>query len=174
MIYGRELTQFPTAMTPQLTFINALYAERCLFFLGDYLARAVGRVTERGQNESASLLDVEAAFAEDDTIWSWLRGLRVRGHIEAEIAALKSKQAGSVSHSRSGSTGSPTLGGSKSMAAPSIAASRRSQDTTLTYGTRRDRQGSTASTFGLGIVESVSDLLPLSELLKPTTDVLSR
>lgn len=144
-------------MSPQLTFLNALYAERCLFFLGDYLARAVGRVTERGQNESASLLDVEAAFAEDNTIWSWLQGLRVRGHIEAEIATLKSKQAGSVSHSRSASTGSPTLGGSKSTAAPSIAASRKSQDTTLTYGTRRDRQGSTTSTFGLGIVETVSD-----------------
>ncbi|SCV68443.1 BQ2448_564 [Microbotryum intermedium] len=80
----------PENNSPHLTFMLVLYAERCLFHVAEHLIRAVGQVNQRGLSEAVDLRDVELAFAEDDSIWSWLRGMRIRGHLEAEVAASKS------------------------------------------------------------------------------------
>lgn len=156
-----------------ITFITALYAERCLTFIADYLVRAVGRVTERGQSESATLLEVESAFSEDETIWNWMRGMRVRAFIEAEIATSmirsKSSNGGSPPLTRN-SPGSPNLSRLQTQQAATTATNassaspqtsspvlnRSSVDspaTSINYG-RRNREGS--GTWGLGITKTVS------------------
>ena len=78
----------PAPSSPHLTFITALYAERCMTFIAEHIVRAVGRVSERESRvEAAGLKELEAALGEDQSIWTWLKSMRVRAYIEAEIAA---------------------------------------------------------------------------------------
>ncbi|KDE09743.1 hypothetical protein MVLG_00143 [Microbotryum lychnidis-dioicae p1A1 Lamole] len=100
----------PENDSPHLTFMLVLYAERCLFHVAEHLIRAVGQVNQRGLSEAVDLRDVELAFAEDDLIWSWLRGMRIRGHLEAEVAASKSIDSPTNLSRNPKLTSSPKLG----------------------------------------------------------------
>ncbi|SCZ90378.1 BZ3500_MvSof-1268-A1-R1_Chr1-3g01952 [Microbotryum saponariae] len=100
----------PENNSPHLTFMLVLYAERCLSHVAEHLIRAVGQVNQRGLSEAVDLRDVELAFAEDDLIWSWLRGMRIRGHLEAEVAASKSIDSPTNLSRNPKLTSSPKLG----------------------------------------------------------------
>lgn len=100
----------PPPASTHLTFLTALYAERCITYIADYLLRAVGRVAERESGkEAAGLTEVEAAVGEDESLWSWVRGMRVRTYIESEIAGSKGRSSGSQGTHGSASN-SPSLG----------------------------------------------------------------
>ncbi|KAK4704486.1 phospholipase/carboxylesterase, partial [Phenoliferia sp. Uapishka_3] len=82
----------PSPSSPHLTFLTALYAERCLTYIADYIIKAVGRVTEReSRKEAAGLKELEAALSEDQLLWGWLKDMRVRAYIESEIAIAQAK-----------------------------------------------------------------------------------
>ncbi|KAM0756498.1 hypothetical protein T439DRAFT_376677 [Meredithblackwellia eburnea MCA 4105] len=99
----------PAPNSPHLTFITALYTERCLTYLADYILRGVGRVTEReSRKEAAGLRELEAALGEDESIWTWLKSMRVRAYIEAEIANSNARSSNSSGHNH----GSVAGGGS--------------------------------------------------------------
>lgn len=86
----------PSPASTHLTFLTALYAERCITYIADYLLRAVGRVAEQQSGkEAAGLTEVEAAVGEDESLWSWVRGMRVRIYIESELAGTKARSSGS-------------------------------------------------------------------------------
>ncbi|KAI5477920.1 hypothetical protein MNV49_005813 [Pseudohyphozyma bogoriensis] len=72
--------------------LGALYAERCLTYLADYILRAVGRVAERSAStETAGVIELEAAINEDDSLWSWYKTMKIRFAVEAEVAREKAR-----------------------------------------------------------------------------------
>ncbi|KAL8283170.1 hypothetical protein RQP46_005948 [Phenoliferia psychrophenolica] len=90
IISGLGATPSPTS--PHVTFITALYAERCMTYIAEHVVRAVGRVAERESRvEAAGLKELEAALGEDQSVWTWLQGMRVRAYIESEIAAASAR-----------------------------------------------------------------------------------
>lgn len=114
----------PPAGARQITFITALYAERCLTHVAEALLRAISNVVSdrdreagpafiSGQGALATLSDVEAAFAEDVGIWEWYRGMRCRAFVESELSAaglgagLKGVKRGQMVSAE----GSPRMGG---------------------------------------------------------------
>lgn len=79
--------KFPPSITsPHVTFICALYAERCMIQIADYILRSVGRVTERkSATEFSGVAEIETALQEDDSLWSWVKGMRIKRVIEDEL-----------------------------------------------------------------------------------------
>lgn len=131
--------------SPHVTFLTALYAERLLSFVADYILRAVGRVLERHPSkDSATLEEVEAALAEDDALWKWVKGMRVRAYIEAELAKERVRSGGPAQ----GTFGSPVAGRtSTSMSGRGSVDSVGSSARGLLYGGGGGRKGDTGEAF---------------------------
>ncbi|GAA6005734.1 hypothetical protein JCM10207_005316 [Rhodosporidiobolus poonsookiae] len=73
------------AQSDHISFLLALYVERILASLSTHLLRLVASVSARSSSsDTASLVDLETAFKEDDLVWSWAQGMRVRQFIEDE------------------------------------------------------------------------------------------
>ncbi|GAA5831852.1 hypothetical protein JCM11251_003910 [Rhodosporidiobolus azoricus] len=93
----------PTSIpsSPHLTFLLALYVERLLSTLSMHLLRLCGAVSARqSASDVATVADLEVALMEDDLVWSWAQGMRVRRFIEKE--GLREREAAKK--------GSPVLG----------------------------------------------------------------
>ncbi|GAA5914423.1 hypothetical protein JCM6882_008231 [Rhodosporidiobolus microsporus] len=73
------------ASSPHLTFILALYVERLLSTLSLHLLRLCASVSARqSASDLATVSDLEVALMEDDLVWSWAQGMRVRRFVEEE------------------------------------------------------------------------------------------
>ncbi|KAK4054833.1 hypothetical protein OIV83_000757 [Microbotryomycetes sp. JL201] len=145
----------PAGTSACVNFLSAVYAERSLAFMAEYLIRAIGRVAERGTSETATIVDVESAFAEDELIWALLKHMRVRTLIESEAAALRAKLVKSSPssqglHSRNGSVSSIINGKPGAPSSPS--------SSTLGNTGGRQRQSSFSSGLGIhGASKSLAD-----------------
>ncbi|GAA5850040.1 hypothetical protein JCM8547_000990 [Rhodosporidiobolus lusitaniae] len=113
----------PPEGSNHLTFLFALYIERIMTTLSLHLLRLIAAVSARSsQSEVATLSDVEVALMEDDLVWSWAQGLRVRRFIEEGSREEREKLTRSPSIS-SGMTGTSLSGGRGHKKGLSIAAS---------------------------------------------------
>ncbi|GAA5859600.1 hypothetical protein JCM1840_006366 [Sporobolomyces johnsonii] len=177
-----------------LTFLLVLYIERTFTALSHSLLRSISSVTSRSSHsESASVSDVETAFGEDETIWSWVQSMRVRAWMEDEVrkekersrspvigsggafAALKGHKKRQSTSVASGAMSSTTLSGGRpsfSMNATSITASPATTTTSRT-SIESGQSGSTAgaglvyrkNSLGLGIQSQSSIDDPFDQLL---------
>lgn len=126
-----------------MTFLTALYAERVLSHIADYLLRAIGRVLERqSSKDAATLEEVEAALAEDEAVWSWVKGMRVRAYVDAELAKERLRSGGPVQ----GAFASPLLRTSTTQSARNSIDSVGSSARGLLYG-GGSRKGDTGDAF---------------------------
>ncbi|KAM0793161.1 hypothetical protein ACM66B_000635 [Microbotryomycetes sp. NB124-2] len=143
----------PPGTSSAVSYLTTVYAERSVTFVAEYLLRAIGRVAERGTTETASIVDVENAFAEDELVWALLQHMRVRTLIETEAAALRAKQvkpSPSMTHSRNGSIASISNGRQAVPSSPS--------SSTLGNVGGRERQSSFSSGLGIhGAPKSLAD-----------------
>lgn len=68
-----------------VSFIAAFYLERCLSRIIDHVLRAIGASAARDpRTESVGLDQVEAAFKEDASIWSFVQSMKIMDWIERE------------------------------------------------------------------------------------------
>ena len=75
----------PSPSSPHISFLLALYIERSLTTLATHLLQSISSVMSRSSHSDiATTRDLEVAFGEDESIWSWFQGMRVRGAIEEE------------------------------------------------------------------------------------------
>lgn len=144
--------------SPHVTFLTALYAERALSHVGEYVLLALGRVLERQPGkESAGLAELEAALAEDEALWKWVQGMRVRAYIEGELQKERLRSGGPVQ----GAFSSPVVGGDRRVSIDSVASSAKG----LVYG----RKASMADRVSMvGKVEGSS----LAKLVNGVADCL--
>ncbi|KAK4058103.1 hypothetical protein OIO90_000842 [Microbotryomycetes sp. JL221] len=158
---GRLSRLLPNAFAPEgtssmVTFKVVVYAERCLTWFAEYLLRAIGRVAERGTSETANMIDVEAAFAEDELVWNIIKNMRVQHHVAAEAAAaraklIKSSPSHHSGHSRSGSQGSMSNGLTAN-------GTNSPSSSTLISVVGRERQSSFSSGLGIhGVQKKMTD-----------------
>ena len=121
-------------------------------FIAEHIVRAVGRVSERESRvEAAGLKELEAALGEDQSIWTWLKSMRVRAYIEAEIAAADLRLSNTSGKGRVPAQGSgprrATLTGAGS-GKPRVSSDSVSSGAGLSYGKKE-------KDFGLGAVDAV-------------------
>ncbi|GAA5919082.1 hypothetical protein JCM1841_003738 [Sporobolomyces salmonicolor] len=177
-----------------LTFLLVLYTERAFTALSHSLLRSISSVTFRSSHsESASVSDIETAFGEDETIWSWVQSMRVRTWMEDEVrkekersrspligsggafAALKGHRKRQSTSVASGAISPTTLSGGRpsfSMNGTSMSASPATTATSRT-STESAQSGSTAgaglvyrkNSLGLGIQSQSSIDDPFDQLL---------
>lgn len=127
-----------------MTFLTAFYAERLLSHIADYILRAVGRVLERHPSkDSATLDEVEAALAEDEALWKWVSGMRVRAYIETELARERVRSGGPAQ----GGFASPVVGRSSSVRGRDSVDSVGSSARGLLYGGSSVKKGDTGDAF---------------------------
>ena len=103
-------------------------------FIAEYVVRAVGRVTERESRvEAAGLKELEAALGEDQSIWTWLQGMRVRAYIETEIAAAGGavQVNPAVRRTTAAGAGKPRASSDSSNSAGAISYGKKEKDTGL-------------------------------------------
>ncbi|GAA5994735.1 uncharacterized protein JCM10292_004323 [Rhodotorula paludigena] len=87
--------------SPHVTFLLCLYVERVLSSLAAHLLRLVASVQSRSaDSDLAGAIDVETAWMEDELVWAWLAGMRVRRFITDEANLERQRIA----------RGSPNLG----------------------------------------------------------------
>lgn len=87
--------------SPHVTFLLCLYVERVLSSLAAHLLRLVASVQSRSaDSDLAGAIDVETAWMEDELVWAWLAGMRVRGFVADEANLERQRIA----------RGSPNLG----------------------------------------------------------------
>ncbi|GAA5977305.1 hypothetical protein JCM11641_000060 [Rhodosporidiobolus odoratus] len=80
------------ARSDHLTFLLALYVERVFSSLATHLLRLLGSVSARSSSsDTATVSDLQTAMMEDDLVWSWAQGMRVRQHIEEEARVEQEK-----------------------------------------------------------------------------------
>ncbi|GAA6036850.1 hypothetical protein JCM8097_006312 [Rhodosporidiobolus ruineniae] len=108
------------ARSDHITFLFALYVERLLTTLSLHLLRLIATVSARSsESETASLSDVEVALSEDDLVWSWAQGMRVRRFIEDE--GKKEREA--VRRPSLGGTGAAAVGATNGLTPTTSASS---------------------------------------------------
>ncbi|GAA5952885.1 hypothetical protein JCM21900_004254 [Sporobolomyces salmonicolor] len=177
-----------------LTFLLVLYTERAFTALSHSLLRSISSVTFRSSHsEYASVSDIETAFGEDETIWSWVQSMRVRTWMEDEVrkekersrspligsggafAALKGHRKRQSTSVASGAISPTTLSDGRpsfSMNGTSMTASPATTTTSRT-STESAQSGSTAgaglvyrkNSLGLGIQSQSSIDDPFDQLL---------
>ncbi|BGP12886.1 hypothetical protein JCM10213v2_000803 [Rhodosporidiobolus nylandii] len=82
------------AESEHLTFLLALYVERVLTCLATHILRRLGDVAARTSSPDAAVSDLETAMMEDDLVWSWAQGMRVRRFIADEAQKEREKSRG--------------------------------------------------------------------------------
>ncbi|CDR49310.1 RHTO0S25e00980g1_1 [Rhodotorula toruloides] len=77
-----------SARSPHISFLLALYVERILTHLSTHILRLVASsASSRPSSDTeatATVTDLEAALVQDQLVWNWVQGMRVRAFIEQE------------------------------------------------------------------------------------------
>ncbi|BGP21797.1 hypothetical protein Rt10032_c01g0495 [Rhodotorula toruloides] len=77
-----------SAQSPHISFLLALYVERILTHLSTHILRLVASsASSRPSSDAdvtATVTDLEAALMQDQLVWNWVQGMRVRAYIEQE------------------------------------------------------------------------------------------
>ncbi|BGO96782.1 hypothetical protein NBRC10513v2_000718 [Rhodotorula toruloides] len=162
-----------SARSPHISFLLALYVERILTHLSTHILRLVASsASSRPSSDTevtATVTDLEAALVQDQLVWNWAQGMRVRGFIEQEgknerarsrnggMGRRKSTNSSNVASPVSSSAGGvalpdvgtperrPSLGGST--AVPSTIETRRTSFASTAVGSSNGAKQGT----GLGI-----------------------